>query len=64
MERRQQRREVLFHLAVMEEQRDKLLQLAADADTGGDPILAGELRKYTDRLTVTLDDLYVWAGNL
>ena len=64
MDRRRVRREIHFHLAVLEEQRDQLEQIAENADTVGDPILSGELRRFTEKLTVTVDQMYEWAGNI
>lgn len=51
-------------LGVLEASRDTLEVYGIEAETAGDPILAGELRRYVDALTDTLDKMYVWAGNL
>lgn len=64
MDRRDVRRTALAHISTLEVELMMLEQLATDVDTGGDPIPAGELRRYVDALIDTLDKMYVWAGNL
>ncbi|KKL04686.1 hypothetical protein LCGC14_2613570, partial [marine sediment metagenome] len=63
MDRREVRRGIMANLAVIEVERDKLEEIAAQADVSGDPILCGELRRYVEKLTVLVDQMYEWAGN-
>ncbi|KKN35903.1 hypothetical protein LCGC14_0779070 [marine sediment metagenome] len=64
MDRRQARRQVLDDVGAIELIRDGLEALAEQADGDGDPIFAGELRRFTDKVTDTLEKMYVWAGNI
>ncbi|KKL12251.1 hypothetical protein LCGC14_2537640 [marine sediment metagenome] len=64
MDRREARRSVLRQIGFIEEIRDKLATLVVEIDAAGDPIVAGELRRYNEKLTDLLDKWYVWAGNL
>ncbi len=64
MDRRQARREILRQMGLLEETRDKLEIITDKIDAVGDPILAGQLRGYVEKLTDTLDKMYVWAGNI
>lgn len=64
MDRRQARRRTLRTIGEIENRRDYLETISEQVDQQGDPILAGELRRYNDKLTDVLDKMYVWAGNL
>ena len=64
MDRRQARREIMRQIGLIEEIRDKQDNIGVEADAAGDPILAGELRRYNERLTTILDQMYEWAGKI
>ncbi|KKK97695.1 hypothetical protein LCGC14_2650150 [marine sediment metagenome] len=64
MDRRTARREVCAKLAAMEVDRDRLDEIASNADSAGDPILATELRRYTEKMTAILDLMYEWVGKI
>lgn len=64
MDRRKTRREILAHTAVIEVEIAELGAIATRSDSEGDPILAGELRRYIEKATDLLDNMYEWAGKL
>lgn len=64
MDRREARRDVMDALAAIDVQRARLDALGAVVDAGGDPILSGEIRRYVEKLTTWIDQMYVWAGNI
>ncbi len=64
MDRRQARREILRQVGFMEETRDKLEDIERQADGAGETIVASELRRYLEKLSTLLDQMYVWAGSL
>jgi len=64
MDRRQARRQILYVVSEIEAHRNGLEAAVQEIDTGGDPILSGELRSRLDKLTNWLDAMYAWAGNI
>lgn len=64
MDRRVARRVILREVGEIEQVRNGLEATVTEIDAGGDPILSGELRRFLEKLTDTLDAMYVWAGNI
>ncbi len=51
-------------LATLEGARVRLTLIATNADVTGEVVLASELRRYLDKMTTLVDQMYVWAGNI
>ncbi len=64
MDRQQARRQIMREMGEIELHRNALDATAQEADQAGDPIIAGELRRYVEKMTDLLDGMYKWAGNI
>ena len=64
MDRRDTRRETMAELAALDGVRERLELLATEADGEGEVVLASELRRYLEKMTTLIDQMYVWAGQI